>query len=196
MSALDSIAMQRLHNKPKAYEAPGDERYPHYSTAIRRIVGDKIHYVMRGDWEGTNTPKNFQAEAAREAELCLAERLGGLIALEPGEFVLYAESGDESFDVLRQDGSRRSGELVSVDRRDSLEISFNAISVNSREAVGYVYSAAAEVSARGELLIRTGTGEVFGTFPASDDRILLDRKNCNLIRFDRVDAIGRYVRPT
>ena len=102
-----------------------------------------------------------------------------------GDFLLQSESGDEWFKVTRQDGSLRSGEHMMVDRGDTVEISFNAFHINSRKPFGYVYSAEAEVTHAGELLIRKGDGEVFGAFTASANPIVLLQSKGNMIRFDR-----------
>jgi len=125
------------------------------------------------------------SDAKYPADAGLAHSQSKSTKLAFGEFSLRAESGDEWFKVTRQDRSLRSGEYVLVDRGDTVEISFNAFHINSRKPFGYVYSAEAEVTHAGELLIRKGDGEVFGAFTASANPIVLLQSKGNMIRFDR-----------
>ena len=142
------------------------------------------------------TSNERDAFTQNQNEAYLVRRVRDIIETgRVGEFVLSQGSGDEWFTVERSDGARIEGDLVSVDRGDTVVIHFNAFMRSSREEIpgnGYacVFDPPAEITDSGQLIIRNASASgVFGVFEPG--RELIDfRSNGNRIRFDRADALA------
>ncbi len=158
-----------------------------HDFAIPHLPEDgRVLYEKHHTWRGSETPAEFHLKAAREAEDLLAEWLRAEHGARPGEFFLWAASGDEWFEVTRADGRYRSGDLVTVDRGDSIEISYNRTHVGSRDVIshGRAYGCSATLDSDGALHIDGG-----GSIPPSSVLVPLYARNGNWIRFDRVEAV-------